>query len=144
MGFDADKFMGAQFKPREATIKLSALASFFSDGSEPEFTVRGLTGSEFARVQEAPQRYKTMDAIVEGIMTGSRSDAVQAARAMVGLDGEVPGEAVKRIEMLVIGSVEPKLDRPSVVRLAQAFAIEFWQLTNTITVLTGQGHEVGK
>ncbi len=145
MSFDVDKFMGVQFVPRESKVNLPALASFFPEGSDPVFVVRGLTGPEFARVQEAPKAYKRAEAIAEGLATGNKQEMIEAVRAAIGLGGTTPpDEAVKRIEMLVIGSVEPKLDRPAVVKFCSAFPIEFFQLTNAITILTGQGHEVGK
>lgn len=141
MAFDADKFMAAQFKPREVNITLPSLASFFPPGEEPVFTVRGLTGSELARVNEAVDRGKVLSAIVEGVMTGTRQAAVDSVRSMIGLDDAVPGEAVRRIELLIEGSVTPKLDRPTIVKLLGVFPVEVYQLTNEIIKLTGLGHE---
>jgi hypothetical protein len=40
--------------------------------------------------------------------------------------------------------VEPKIDMPVAVKLASAFPIEFLQLTNAITELTGQGFDLVK
>jgi hypothetical protein len=55
------------------------------------------------------------------------------------LSDDVPGEVVKRIEMLVMGCISPKLTHAVVVKISEICPIEFFDITNRITVLTGQG-----
>jgi hypothetical protein len=58
--------------------------------------------------------------------------------------GVTNGEIAKRLEMLVMGSVSPEVTLPVAVKLAEAFPVEFLELTNAITTLTGQGFDMGK
>ena len=75
-------------------------------------------------------------------------DKAAAIRQAMGLSNEdVPGDVSRRIEMLAAGSVAPLLgpdNRDVAVKLAETFPTVFYQLTNAITNLTGQGAEVGK
>jgi hypothetical protein len=43
------------------------------------------------------------------------------------------------MEMLVAGCVAPKLDHAIAAKLAEVCPVEFYDLTNRITNLTGQG-----
>jgi hypothetical protein len=69
---------------------------------------------------------------------------VQAIRAAIVLTGDTPGEIAKRVEMLVTGSVTPKIEHATAAKLAENFPIEFLMLTNAITELTGMGFDMGK
>ena len=60
---------------------------------------------------------------------------------------DVPADVSRRIEMLSIASVSPRLGtehREVAVKLAEAFPTVFYNLTNQILTLTGQGAAVGK
>ena len=60
---------------------------------------------------------------------------------------DVPGDISRRIEMLAAGSVAPQLgadNRDVAVKLAENFPTVFYQLSNAILSLTGQGAEPGK
>lgn len=142
MPFDAAAFERAEFKPRTAVVEVEALAAFFPDGEPARWTVRGLSASELHRAMEAGKRQGSVEAIVRAIATGG--DQAQAVRKALGLSADTPGEIAKRLEMLVLGSVSPKVELPIAVKLAEAFPVEFLGLTNEITELTGKGAELGK
>lgn len=142
MGFDAAKFERAEFKPRTEAVQVPALAAFFDEGEPASWTVRGLSASELHRAMEAGKRQGSVEAIVRAISSGG--DQAQALRRALGLSADTPGEIAKRLEMLVMGSVSPKVELPVAVKLAEAFPVEFLALTNTITELTGKGAELGK
>lgn len=144
MPFDIDRFERAKFAPRQQSVKLDAeaLAGFFGEGESPEWIVRGLSASEMTRAMDAASRQKSVEAVVRAISAGG--DQVQAVRQALGLTADTPGEVAKRLEMLVMGCVSPKLQLPSAVTLAEHFTIEFLQLTNTITELTGKGSDLVK
>lgn len=138
MGFNLDKFETARFEPRTERVPVPALASFFSDGEDQSFLVRGLTSNELHIAFEAQKRNSNIGSIVEAL--ASNKDAVQEIRKALGLASkETPGEVAKRLEMIVAGCVEPKFSLSQAVKLAQSFPIEFMMLTNRITELTGQG-----
>lgn len=142
MPFQADRFAAAKFQPRTSRVKLEALAAWFDEGEEPEFEVRGLSASELHQAIEAGKRQMSVEAIVQAIANGG--DQAQAIRRALGLSGDTPGEIAKRLELLVIGCVSPKLDLPVAVKLAETFPIEFLMLTNEISELTGKGSDVVK
>ena len=142
MPFDLDRFERAKFAPRQQNVPVEALADFFAEGEAPVWVVRGLSANELHRAMEAATRQKSVEAVVRAIAAGG--DQVQAVRQALGLTADTPGEIAKRLEMLVMGSVAPKLELPTAVKLAEAFPVEFLSLTNTITELTGKGSDLVK
>ena len=105
--------------------------------------VRGLTANELYTAIEAGNRQKTLGKILEAI--ASTGEGVADARKVLGFTGkETPGEIAKRLEMLVKASVDPVIPLNIAVKLAENFPIEFYQLTNEITELTGMGFSLVK
>jgi len=143
---DLQKFINANFANREASVAVPALAEFFPDGCDPVWTVRGLTAAEMARANEAISSHAAIKKVVEAIAAGA--DKAKTVMDTLGLTGdEVPADISRRIEMLAAGSVWPALGadhRDVAVRLAESFPVVFFELTNKILELTGQGAEVGK
>lgn len=138
MPFDAQAFERAKLGPRTATLEVPALAAWFDAGEKPEWTVRGLTASEMHEATEAGKYRATTESILRAL--AQREDQVQAVREAIGLPGQqVPGEIVKRQEMLRFGSVTPAIDLSVSVKLCEQFPVEFMQLTNEILLLTGRG-----
>lgn len=142
MAFDAAKFEAAAFVPRTAQIEVPALASFFDDGEPAIWHVRGLNTNQLHQAMEAGKRQGTIESIVAAITKSG--DMAQAVRSALGLSHGTPGEVAKRLEMLVMGSTAPEITLPVAVKLAEAFPVEFLELTNAITSLTGQGFDMGK
>lgn len=143
MGFDVAKFEQARLEARTQKVLVPGLAAFFSDGEEAAFTVRSLTSSELHRASEAKQRQQTMRTVLEAL-ADNKEKAAELRKAL-GLDGEAtPGEIAKRQQMLVAGCVSPVITETAAVRISEAFPIEFLELTNVITELTGKGYELVK
>jgi hypothetical protein len=136
--FQSDAFRATEYKARTDSVVVESLADFFPDG-EPRFTVRGLTAVELQRCYDAQNRQKSVDSVVKAL--AASRDQVNEIRKALGLTDDVPGETAKRIEMLVIGSVTPSLTHADVVKLAEICPVEFMDLTNKITVLTGLGFD---
>lgn len=141
-GFNVDRFERAQLKPRTEAVPVPGLADFFDKDAPAEWHVRGLTSIELNNAMEAGKRQASIESIVKAMAQGG--DQVEAMRKALGLTKDTPGEIAKRLEMLVCGSVEPKITLPQAVKLAEAFPVEFLQLTNKITELTGKGAELVK
>ena len=135
--FNTDIFQRAAFEPRTEVVPFPALAEFFGEGEAAEFTIRGLTAIELHTSLEALARNKSVDAVVKALAT--QKDQIAAIRQALGLSADTPGEIAKRIEMLVAGCVSPKVDHATAAKLAQVFPVEFYDLSNRITNLTGQG-----
>jgi len=153
MEFDIQKFTSQAFQPREHDIPVPALAAWFKGAAKkdeagaeqpPAWKVRGLTGPELAKCNEAQQRNRNRAAIAEGLASGSDDKIASAIKEILGTGQAVPDDIAKRIEMLVLGSVEPKCSHQVAVKLADAFPVEFFEITTAIVRLTGQGGEPGK
>lgn len=142
MPFNAERFEAAKFEARKRRVSVPALAVFFDENEPPEWEVRGLNASELHRALEAGKSRGTMESIVKAISTSG--DQASALRKALGLTKDTPGEIAKRLEMLVQGSLDPVITLPQAVKLAETFPIEFLQLTNEITELTGQGFDLVK
>lgn len=144
---DLNRFANATFVQREASIPVPELAEWFAEGEEQVWVVRGLTAAELGRAQQsASTREATLAALVNA-MAGEGDKASEIRKAMGLSDENVPEDVSRRIEMLVAGSVNPKLSqdqRDVAVKLAEAYPTTFYALTNKITNLTGQGAEPGK
>ena len=143
---DLQKFLQAALAPRQATVAVPELAAWF--GKEPsEWVVRGLSAAELARANQAADKGQdNVRAMVQAL--AGDGDKAAAIRNAMGLSSEdVPADISRRIEMLAAGSVNPLLgpdNRDVAVKLAETFPTVFYQLTNAITNLTGQGAEPGK
>lgn len=143
---DLQKFLSAPLAPRQSTVEVPELAEWF--GEEPAaWTVRGLTAAELSRANQAADRGLDNARAMVAALAGD-GDKAAAIRTAMGLSNDdVPGDISRRIEMLAAGSVAPLLggdNRDVAVKLAETFPTVFYQLTNAITNLTGQGAEVGK
>ena len=150
MSFNKTRFMKQKFEPREAEIELPALADWFDlpeveEGAEkslPTWTVRGLKGNELANVISASDKEKNLSSVIEAI--GSSSAKITELKEAMGLGEDTHEDILKRLEQLVLGSVDPVVDSEVAVRLAETFPIEFYMLTNKITLLTGMGMDIKK
>lgn len=145
MEFDQQAFARASFSPRTEVVKVPELVHFFRGDGDPAWTVRGLTGEELYRVKAAAETGATMRAMVEALSAGAGRERVAAIRSAFGLDeSTTPEEYAKRIEMLLLASVSPRVDRPTVVKLIAAFPATVATLTDAILRLTGLGQQPGK
>ena len=145
MSFDLEGFRRAEFSARQEEVDVSdsALAAFFPDDEKALWTVRGLDGSELQECMDAKEKQKEITSILKLVSENKEmADKVRAASGMS--DKETPAEMVKRLEMLLIASVNPKLNRPDVVKIAKVAPIEFLQLTAQISRLTGEGFSLVK
>lgn len=144
MPFDAKKFLKTKFTPRTVEVPVPDLAAFFPDGAKPVWKVRGLTGQELGRANEAAERNKNVAALLEGIASGVAKEQTEAVKELLGVGGSTPQDIAKRLEHLAIGSVDPKCPADLAIRLCETFPVEFFQITNRIVQLTGQGQMPGK
>lgn len=137
MGFNAEAFQAAEFIARTESVVVPQLAEFFGEGESATFVVRGLTANELQRALDAGAKQSSIDTVVKAI--ASQKDQVALIRKALGMAADVPGEVAKRMEMLVLGCVAPPLNHAAVAKLAEVCPIEFYDLTNKITFMTGQG-----
>lgn len=146
MGFDLRKFKKAKFEPRTKIVDVPALRAFFSEGEPPRFKVRGLTGEELGRVNDAQSRAKNISALVEVISSASGvKETASAIREGLGLSPDgVPEDIARRIEMVAVGCVEPEMDLQTAAKIFRVAPIDGYSLSNAITLLSGQGMTLGE
>lgn len=144
MGFDSKKFLKMKFTERTFPVPVPDLKDYFPEGAEAVWVVRGLTGQEVGRSAEAADRNKNITAILAGLTSDTSKEKSDALRNLLGVGANTPSDIAKRIEQLVAGSVDPKCTSDLAVRLCEVFPVEFYQLTNKIIELTGQGQVPGK
>jgi len=142
-GFKPDAFISADLKPREKTIKVPDLQEWF-EGQEAVWKIRGLVGIEVAQYQEAREKNRDMSAIAEGLVSSDKGDIVEAMRERLGIGDAVPDDIAKRSEVLVLGSVSPEVDNQIAIKLCETFPVLFYDITNQILSLTGEGSCLGK
>jgi len=143
-GFKTDEFIQADLNPRVEAIKVPDLQSWFEEGQEPVWNVRGLNGCEVAQYTEAVAKNRNLSAIAEGLVSGDKTDVIEGMRELLGIGEAVPDETAKRIAVLELGSVDPVVDNQIAVKLNDAFPVIFFQITNRILSLTGEGATLGK
>lgn len=144
VGFNQSAFMSQSFSTRTSVVKIEALKDWFDADVEPEFKVRGLTANELAIANDALARNLRASAMVTALDSGNNRELTNELRKSLGFTNDVRGEVAKRMEMLKMGCVEPELPLEVCVKIAENFPIEFYQLTNEITTLTGKGSEAVK
>ena len=141
-GFDGKAFMGEAFTPRLAEVDVPGLSDWFN-GAIPVWIVRGQTASELAGSIDAGNKRRNIDTVVRAL--AANADQVDEMRRAIGISTqETHADVVRRLEMLVQCSVDPVITLDVAVRLAEVRPIEFYQLTNKIVELTGQGYDVKK
>jgi hypothetical protein len=144
MEFDIKAFTRAKFAPNEEDVSVPDLKPFFKGEGAPTFRVRGLTGEELYRVKQASETTASMKAMLEALSAGASPERVEKIREAFGLGGTAPEEYAKRIEMLCIATVKPKIDRPTVVKLFTCYPATMSAVSDTILKLTGMGQTPGK
>ena len=142
MGFDVDKFEQTELVPRQKAISVPALSAFFDEEEKPEWVVCGLTASQIHKATSAEASRSVQAKILKAAAEFS-GDPESILKELQDKE-ETPGEIAKRMEMLVAGSVAPKIELRVAVKLAKTFPIEFMHLTNEITGLTGMGFDMVK
>lgn len=148
MKFNAQRFESAKMVPRTEAVRVDQLREFFDAPEDQEspreclWVVRGLTGEELCRAWDAEKRHKDIGKVLEAVTTSKQ--LTTKLRDAIGLGDTTPPELAKRLEMLVAGSVEPRIELPIAVKLAESFPVEFMQITHVITELTGLGATLEK
>ena len=144
MGFDLKKFEKAKFEPRTENVPVPALKQFFADNEKPEFTIRGLEGEEMARVNEAQSKHSNIQAVIDALVGKASQEKVEALQKTLGLSNDMPSDLIRRVEILRIGCVEPKLDAQLAAKIFRVAPVEAYDLSSKIQILSGQGMRLGE
>jgi len=158
MEFNTTKFDEARFKDRTEAMPVPELADFFDEPDEDkpedskpkyEWVVRGLTASEMAEAKEAQNANRSIESLIEGILSTENDEKVQAVKEAFGITqskgGDTnPDDYVYRLSVLKQGSVNPVIDQAQAVKVSETYPITFYKLTNKIIQLTGMGKLLGE
>lgn len=142
MAFKIQDFKSAPFEYRVDEVQVPELKPFFENGDDLVWKVRGLTGQELGKANEAADRNRKISSVVEGVLSRSAKKMAQAVKHVV--DPDTPQDIAKRLEHMIIGSVEPECDLELARKICERYPIEFYSITNKILELTGQGQLPGK
>jgi hypothetical protein len=157
MPFDMAKFESVKIVDRTEEVPVPELQSFFEDEEIGEgetraivpgkavWTVKALGGLEIAEAREAMARNRSLEALLSGLISGDSKEKVQALKDSLGIASDTaPDDYVYRLACLRLGSVDPVLNEEQAVRLALAFSVTFYNLTNKILQLSGMGKRLGE
>jgi hypothetical protein len=144
MAFNRDRFRSTEFKPRQKSIPVPQLREFFGNKAKPRWIIRSMTGEEFYGVKVAAKKSRDIKTVIESLFSSNPKVKIDAALEAIGITDELPEDYIQRLEMLVIGTVDPEIEKEDAVRLAKRFPILFDQITGEIMMLTGAGQELGE
>ncbi len=143
MDFDAKQFLASRFEARTESVPVPALREWFSGLAEdevPAFTVRGLTGAELARAEEAATKGRAATtAILDTLRKAQRLEGIDELERALGVDEKVPVQYALKMEHVVTGTVSPPLTLQLAVKLSIVAPVELLMLHLKITELTGKG-----
>ena len=142
MAFKKQDFISALYEQRFSEVPVPDLQPFFEDDDKPVWKVRGLTGQELGRANDAADRNKKISSVVEGVLSDNPKKIAKAVRQVI--DPDTPQDIAKRLEHIITGSVDPECDLTLALKICECFPIEFFAITNEILKLTGQGQLPGK
>jgi len=144
MTFNIEKFSGSEFNYPVIDIKVPTLEQFFEEDELAIWQVKGLTGHELAKVNEAIKLNKDVASIISGISSEVNSEKIDAIKEVLGINDTSPDDLVRRLSALVLASVSPEITQEIAVKLADSFPTVFYLLTNKIFELTGDGKSLGE
>jgi hypothetical protein len=142
MPFDIERFISTPMQRKTEKVPCPDLAAFFGDGEEHFWEIQTLTAVELCRCNEAKERSANVGMLLEA--AAQTTGQIEALRKAIGLTKDTPGEIAKRMELLVYGSVSPKVSLEQAVVFAERYGADFYQITNRILILSGSGFDVVK
>jgi hypothetical protein len=139
MGFDVAKFQKQELTRRTAAVPVNELAPFFQEGETPEWHVRGLSGIELARINEAASSNAVSSQLLSVVAGGFSTETVEKIQEMLGMMNDTPADFIRMTRMLEVGSVDPVMTQEASIKLGSAFPVELKLITTKIAELTGKG-----
>ena len=146
--FDLANFRKAKFQERVEDVPLSGLtasgfAGYEGEGEEAKalpvvFQVRGLTAEELAKADQEADNSKVLLQVAERL-AGTESERAKGLLEGLGLGDGTPKALAKKLSHVQMAVLKPSLKIQDVVRIADAYPMDFLELTVRIYNLTGQG-----
>ena len=121
MPFDQKKFTNTDFKDRTADVPVVELKAFFGDGEKCVWVVKCLGANEISIANQAIQSNKDLQAIISALVSEQSVEKADAIKDVMGIHSDdVPDDVVRRISLLVSGSLTPECDQEFAVKLSVA------------------------
>jgi len=142
--FNLENFRSTEFERRTKKMPVPELKPFFPEKTKRAdmvWVVQNMSGEELYRMRESVERNIDLEKTVSALATGQKAEVIKDA---LGLSGKTPDEMVRRLSVLVFGSVEPAIERADAVKIAEEYSLVFDRLTQEIMVLSGQGSKPGE
>jgi len=144
MGFDLKAFEKTDFTRRIGEVEAPALKAFFGEDEKPIFTFRNLDSNELAIIGAENNNVKISEGLLNAISAKSTADIAKEVKTLLGFDGELQPEYRRKLSMVELASVEPKLTRQMARKIAEHYSHVFTQFIDKINELYGKGSEMGK
>lgn len=153
MTFDVERFKNSKFVRRTAEIKITDpdLLTFFDNPENGAvWTVQSLSAEECARANEAKRTNRNIAEIVGKLAAaqdkgGSAKEFAENVSELLGVGAKnIPDDHVYRLELFVLGSAEPKVDKRTAVAMAERKPEFFYAVTNKVLELIGAGSSLGE
>ena len=146
MNFDIKEFERLELKQKEEEFEANELRLLFPNIPKDErivIKIRALTGAEFYKVSEMhkPNQFALM--LIKALEEGNINEGAEAIKEALNKADQNP-EYKFRIEVLVLGTVEPRFNHAQAVKLFQHFPVVAHRITERILELTGSGSELKK
>ena len=133
--------MKQSFEQRTQKVPMKNLASWFGDpDGKCEFEVKALNSHEMALVQRTAEDAAVLrqTASMLASVNNAKAKELESTLGISAID--TPDSLAKRLKLVQLGLISPKLSTPEVVKLAEVRWAEFTILSNVITELSGEGY----
>jgi len=146
MGFDAAKFAAADWQRRVIEIPVPALKDFFGKDEKPIWKIHSLEGKEVAQAKHAKERNIRVKAAVEKFSEMLSQDPKKIKKTIGDIFGNIESDSdiAWRSELMILASIEPKVDYSTIAQINKYQSETFYLITNKILELIGLGFEPGK
>jgi hypothetical protein len=145
MGLDTKKLQSAKFSDRTSSLVIPPeLIKAAGWKKSAKWVVRQLSGEELYEVRAAVDRNKNVEELIAQLVSGSAKEKAKAALETIGVGEQLPDDYVRRLNILRLGSVDPKVDHELAKFVALNFPTLFNCLTDRIQQLTGKGRTLGE
>lgn len=136
-----NKFEQASILQRTREIDVPQLQDFFDEGKDPIWRIRALSSEDIAMVNDAQERNASIGTLVTAIVGSSGADKAEAIKSAMGIGDETPQDVVRRIEIMLRGSIDldPESHRDIVIKIAMYYPTVFMTISNEILSLSGEG-----
>ena len=146
MQFDPEK-LNQELEQRAAEVVVNELKELYDSPPKEDliFKVRGLSGNDMTLVSNARDTGKFVEMLSDALGAGNGKEGSRAIRGLLGLfDDDLHPQLKYRVEIVVRGSVEPKIDHALAAKLARDFYVVLFRISDKILELTGQGARLKK